>query len=60
MPLKSKAQQRAMFAAASGHSTIGIPEKVGKEFTQPYVGHPGSLKELPARKKKVKIGYKKY
>jgi hypothetical protein len=31
--LKSKAQVRAMFAAASGHSTLGIPQSVGKEFT---------------------------
>lgn len=28
----SEAQHRAMAAAASGHSTLGIPEKVGKEF----------------------------
>lgn len=32
MPIQSKAQQRAMHAAASGHSTLGIPKKVGKEF----------------------------
>jgi hypothetical protein len=32
MPLESKAQTRAMYAAASGHSTLGIPAKVGKEF----------------------------
>ena len=28
----SEAQHNAMEAAASGHSTLGIPEKVGKEF----------------------------
>lgn len=32
MPYESKAQQRAMGAAMSGHSTLGIPKKVGKEF----------------------------
>jgi hypothetical protein len=32
MPYESKAQQGAMYAAASGHSTLGIPKKVGKDF----------------------------
>ncbi len=32
MPAKSKAQQKAMYAAAEGESTLGIPKKVGKEF----------------------------
>jgi hypothetical protein len=32
MPPVSEKQARAMFAAASGHSTLGIPESVGKEF----------------------------
>ena len=32
MPAKSKAQFRAMQAAAHGKSTLGIPAKVGKEF----------------------------
>jgi len=32
MPSVSEAQHRAMEAAAHGHSTLGIPEKVGKEF----------------------------
>jgi uncharacterized protein len=31
-PPVSEAQRRAMFAAASGHSKLGIPKKVGKEF----------------------------
>ena len=34
MPIKSKAQQGAMYAAAAGKSTIGIPKKVGKEFVK--------------------------
>ena len=32
VPPVSEAQRRAMFAAASGHSTLGIPRKVGEEF----------------------------
>ena len=34
MPARSKAQLRAMYAAASGHSTLGIPASIGKEFVQ--------------------------
>lgn len=32
MPSVSGAQHRAMAAAASGHSTLGIPADVGAEF----------------------------
>jgi hypothetical protein len=32
MPVQSKDQLKAMFAAAAGKSTLGIPKKVGKEF----------------------------
>ncbi|MDN7490587.1 DUF2213 domain-containing protein [Burkholderia sp. AU45274] len=32
MPAVSEKQRRAMYAAASGKSTLGIPKKVGKEF----------------------------
>jgi uncharacterized protein len=31
-PPVSEAQRRAMWAAKSGHSTLGIPQKVGEEF----------------------------
>lgn len=31
-PPKSEAQRRAMWAAAEGRSTLGIPKSVGKEF----------------------------
>lgn len=34
MPSVSAAQHRAMEAAAHGHSTLGIPQKVGKEFVR--------------------------
>ena len=45
MPMRSEAQNAAMHAAAEGHSTIGIPEKVGKEFVG--AEHGKSLKGLP-------------
>ncbi len=32
MPAISGPQYRAMQAAAHGHSTLGIPQKVGQEF----------------------------
>lgn len=32
MPFESEKQRKAMYAAASGHSNIGIPEKVAKKF----------------------------
>jgi hypothetical protein len=34
MPIKSNAQLGAMYAAAEGKSTLGIPKKVGKEFVR--------------------------
>lgn len=47
MPPRSEAQRRAMRAAAAGHSTIGIPRRVGQEFSR---ADPGG--KLPKRKKK--------
>lgn len=32
MPPVSQNQRKAMYAAAAGHSTLGIPVSVGKEF----------------------------
>ena len=32
MPPRSDKQRKAMYAAASGKSTIGIPKAVGREF----------------------------
>lgn len=32
MPYVSEAQRRAMYAAANGKSTLGIPSSVGKDF----------------------------
>jgi hypothetical protein len=47
MPIKSKAQLGAMYAAAEGKSTLGIPKKVGKE----YISAGPAKKNLPARVK---------
>lgn len=52
MPMKSKAQNRAMHAAASGKSSIGIPKKVAKEFVKAQHGKP--VKGLPEKKKAKK------
>ena len=32
MPFKSAKQRKAMYAAAEGRSTIGIPKKVAKSY----------------------------
>lgn len=34
MPATSAKQLRAMYAAKAGHSTLGIPKKVGAEFVK--------------------------
>ena len=34
MPYVSEAQRRAMYAAAEGHSTLGIKKSVGKDFVK--------------------------
>jgi len=34
MPIRSKAQQRAMYAAASGKGQTGIPKTVAKEYIE--------------------------
>lgn len=48
MPMKSKAQNAAMHAAAEGKSTLGIPPGVGKKFVKEQ--HGKSVKALPKRK----------
>ncbi len=59
MPLESQAQRGAMYAAAAGHSTLGIPKSVGAEFVAADQGG-----KLPARKTKkkprVQIGNRSY
>ena len=44
MPPVSQAQRAAMHAAAKGKSTLGIPKKVGQEFS---AADPGG--KLPGR-----------
>lgn len=51
MPSVSQAQNRAMHAAEEGHSTLGIPQKVGAEFVA--ADHGRSIKKLPVKKKPV-------
>ena len=46
MPVKSQAQFRAMQAAAHGHSTLGIPPSVGKEFTSSHQSPKGLPEKL--------------
>lgn len=51
MPIVSQAQRGAMYSAAAGKSTLGIPKKVGKEFVA--TDKPG---KLPKRKRKKRQG----
>ena len=50
MPIVSEAQRKAMYAAAAGKSTLGIPKSVGQDFV---AAGPASG-NLPARKKSSK------
>lgn len=50
-PPTSEAQRRAMWAAASGHSNIGIPKSVGEKFAN---ADPGG--KLPLRAKDMDKG----
>ena len=50
-PPVSEAQRRAMGAAASGHSTLGIPKKVGEKFIEEDKG--GKLPEAKKSDSKV-------
>jgi len=56
MPDVSRQQQKAMYAAEEGKSTLGIPKSVGKDFiaADNAAGNP----PLPARapKKKKPLG----
>lgn len=49
MPMESQAQRGAMYAAAEGNSTIGIPASVGKEFVKADTG--GKLPRYASRAK---------
>jgi hypothetical protein len=52
LPIESKSQLRAMYAAAAGKSTLGIPKSVGKDFV---AAGPASGK-LPERKNDKPLG----
>lgn len=53
MPATSKAQARAMFSAAAGNSTLGIPKSVGKEFSQATEAKGSkAFGKLPEKKEK--------
>lgn len=45
-----------MYAAAAGHSTLGIPKSVGKDFIAASHG----IKHLPKRKKPKKRRYRPF
>lgn len=68
MPSVSDAQRRAMFAAASGHSTLGIPKKVGEEFVEAdkrqdspaeEASESNTIDSRPAHRMEVMTGMKK-
>lgn len=63
MPSVSGAQHRAMEAAAHGHSTLGIPKKVGKDFVAADKKDPKGLtgKKKTEKKKDTRtLGQKLY
>jgi len=49
MPYESKAQKGAMYAAAAGKSTLGIPKKVGKEFVKAGKAKPNLPQKVMKR-----------
>jgi hypothetical protein len=58
-PPVSEKQRRAMFAAAAGHSTLGIPKKVGEEFVGKADSHDcgGDCGCDSCRTKTYQLGY---
>jgi hypothetical protein len=54
MPSTSEAQRRAMQAAAHGMSSIGIPQKVGKEFVKADQAKKKKSGQFTLRKEKRK------
>ena len=55
MPIKSKSQQRAMYAAASGKGQTDIPKAVAKEYIEatPKSAY-GTMPERASRKVAMK------
>jgi len=59
MPIRSKAQQRAMYAAAEGRGQTGIPKSVAKEYIaatpkSAYADLPERARRRMAMKRKSK------
>ena len=52
MPVVSRAQNAAMWAAKEGHSTLGIPQSVGADFVA--ASHGMSVNKLPQHVKNSK------
>lgn len=54
MPDVSRRQQRAMYAAKEGRSTLGIPAKVGKKFiaADKAAGNPKLPQSAPKKPKR--------
>jgi len=52
MPIVSEQQRKAMYAAAAGKSTLGIPKSVGKDFVAAGPAS-GNLPEKVDKKKKL-------
>lgn len=57
MPDVSQRQQRAMYAAKEGNSTLGIPKKVGKDFiaADKAAGNPKLPKTKPGPEHAAKL-----
>ena len=51
VPYVSDMQRRAMYAAAAGKSTLGIPKKVGQDFVAAGPAKPNLPKRAPANRK---------
>lgn len=54
MPIKSKQQQKAMYAAAAGKSNVGIPKKVAEEYIEatPKSAYKSMPRKVAAKRKK--------
>lgn len=54
MPIKSKAQQRAMYAAASGKGKSSIPKSVAEEYIEstPKSAYGKMPRRVAAKRKK--------
>jgi hypothetical protein len=50
MPIVSDQQRKAMYAAAAGKSTLGIPKSVGKEFVAAGPASSNLPKKAPKSK----------